>query len=66
MKRALAGIFVGGAGERMGGVAKGLMRTPDGTTVVERLRTILSKAGVDVVLVGEREEYEGLVGGGLG
>ncbi len=32
------GIFVGGQGTRMGGVAKGLLRTPDGSeTLIERL-----------------------------
>ena len=57
---ALAGIFVGGAGKRMGGVAKGLMLTPDGTTVIDRTRAILARMGLGVVLVGQRKEYEGL------
>jgi len=58
--RVWAGIFVGGAGARMGGIAKGLMPTADGTTVVERLRAILDRLELRVVLVGERKEYEPL------
>jgi RimJ/RimL family protein N-acetyltransferase len=58
--RAIAGIFVGGAGERMGGIAKGLLTTADGVTLVERTRTTLARLGLGVVLVGERPEYEGL------
>jgi len=54
---ALAGIFVGGAGTRMGGVAKGLMRTAEGITIIERWRRILERLEVHVVLVGERDEY---------
>jgi molybdopterin-guanine dinucleotide biosynthesis protein A len=58
--RALAGVFVGGAGARMGGIAKGLIRTADGTTVVERWGALLNRLDIRVVLVGEREEYAGL------
>ena len=60
MTRALAGILVGGAGARMGGVAKGLLRTTDGTTVVERWDAMLRALGIRVVLVGERDEYSAL------
>ena len=60
MKPALAGIFVGGAGKRMGGVAKGLLRTEDGTTIVERLRGMLEQLGLRVVLVGAGAAYAGL------
>ena len=55
--RALAGIFVGGAGKRMGGVAKGLIRTAEGITVIERLLRLLRGLEVRAVLVGERNEY---------
>jgi molybdopterin-guanine dinucleotide biosynthesis protein A len=57
---ALAGIFVGGAGTRMGGVAKGLLRTSDGMTLVERLRGVLEGLGLKVVLVGASKPYVGL------
>jgi molybdopterin-guanine dinucleotide biosynthesis protein A len=53
----LAGIFVGGAGTRMGGVAKGMMRTADGRTIVERWRAVLEGLGLAIVLVGAREGY---------
>ena len=58
--RVLAGIFIGGAGTRMAGIAKGLMRTADGTTVVERWRAMLDRLDLPVVLVGERKEYGAL------
>ena len=52
--RAIAGVFVGGAGTRMGGVPKGLLRAPDGPAIVERSRSALAAAGVtEVVLVGQ-------------
>jgi molybdopterin-guanine dinucleotide biosynthesis protein A len=54
----LAGIFVGGAGERMGGAAKGLLRVR-GEPIVERLARTLRESGLEVVLVGERAEYTG-------
>ena len=60
MKPGLAGIFVGGAGSRMGGIAKGLLRTGERATIVERLRGILARLDVPVVLVGARDEYAGL------
>jgi molybdenum cofactor guanylyltransferase len=55
--RLVAGIFVGGAGTRMGGIAKGLMRTAEGTTLVERWRATLEPLGVEIVLVGDRSDY---------
>ena len=58
MTAALAGIFIGGAASRMGGIAKGLLTTAEGTTVVERTRRILVGLGLRVVLVGERKGYE--------
>ncbi len=57
MTRVLAGVFVGGAGSRMGGQPKGLLRTPDGVTLVERLRDVLVAVGAEVVLVGASEAY---------
>lgn len=60
MTPALAGILVGGAGTRLGRLAKGLMRTADGTTIVEHLSATLERLGLTVVLVGAGEAYEGL------
>ena len=60
MTRALAGVFVGGAATRMGGIAKGLLTAPEGTTVVERTHRMLAGLGLRVVLVGERPGYEAL------
>lgn len=58
--RLLVGIFVGGRGSRMGGVAKGLLKAPDSeATLLERLRTELASAlpNAEVVLVGAAEAY---------
>lgn len=58
--RLLVGIFVGGRGSRMGGVAKGLLKAPDSeATLVERLLGELSRArpGAEVVLVGDATAY---------
>ncbi|HEY4015500.1 MAG TPA: molybdenum cofactor guanylyltransferase [Polyangiaceae bacterium] len=57
MNRAIAGVFVGGAGLRMGGAAKGLLPAPGGGTLVARWIELLAPRGLDVVLVGERREY---------
>ena len=57
MSRVLAGVFVGGRGTRMGGVPKGLMRTPEGTTIAQRLHQLLVASGAEVVLVGASEAY---------
>jgi molybdopterin-guanine dinucleotide biosynthesis protein A len=62
----LVGIFVGGRGERMGGVAKGLLKTrTDGgreVTLIERalgeIRAALPEA--DVALVGDAAAYADL------
>ncbi len=54
----LAGVFVGGPGSRMGGVPKGLLRGPDGVTLVERWHTLLEALGVEMILVGSAEPYE--------
>jgi molybdopterin-guanine dinucleotide biosynthesis protein A len=58
----LAGIFVGGASRRMGGVPKGLLPAPDksGETLVARTRRILEASGVGSVLVGAHEAYRDL------
>jgi molybdopterin-guanine dinucleotide biosynthesis protein A len=57
---AVAGVFVGGPARRMGGRPKGLLIAPDGVTIVERWREMLSAMGVAVVLVGEGAAYAGL------
>ena len=56
----VAGIFVGGRGSRLGGIAKGLLKAPDSdTTLVERLLQQLARAAPDaeIVLVGSAEAY---------
>jgi molybdopterin-guanine dinucleotide biosynthesis protein A len=54
----IAGVFVGGASRRMGGRPKGLLRAADGRTLIERWRALLEdELGVEVVLVGRRDEY---------
>jgi molybdopterin-guanine dinucleotide biosynthesis protein A len=57
MSRALAGVFVGGRGTRMGGRPKGLLQTADGVTLVERLRRVLEGVGAEIVLVGASDAY---------
>jgi molybdopterin-guanine dinucleotide biosynthesis protein A len=59
----LIGIFVGGAGKRMGGVAKGLLRTPGGDeTLIGRLLAVCARAAPQATryLVGVSPEYAGL------
>jgi molybdopterin-guanine dinucleotide biosynthesis protein A len=61
----IIGIFVGGRGTRMGGVAKGLLKAPASeSTLVERLRVELRSAvpaaNAEVVLVGDAEAYADL------
>ena len=53
----LAGVFVGGAGSRMGGVAKGLLRAPDGQPSVVRTVRMLSALGIPCGLVGAHAAY---------
>ncbi|HVU05144.1 MAG TPA: molybdenum cofactor guanylyltransferase [Polyangiaceae bacterium] len=56
----LVGIFVGGSGTRMGGIAKGLLTAPDGgEPLVARLTRISGEAlpGSGVVLVGDPAAY---------
>jgi molybdopterin-guanine dinucleotide biosynthesis protein A len=58
----VVGIFVGGAGTRMGGVAKGLLTTPSGVSVIERLCGEITAAlpSAELVLVGSAEPYRAL------
>lgn len=57
----VAGVFVGGSATRLGGVPKGLLRTSDGRTLVERTCELLVAVGAsDVVLVGTHAAYEHL------
>ncbi|MEO7038249.1 MAG: NTP transferase domain-containing protein [Polyangiaceae bacterium] len=54
------GIFVGGSGMRMGGMTKGLLRTPDGSqTLVERLLGVCARVAplASVYLVGRSVAY---------
>jgi molybdopterin-guanine dinucleotide biosynthesis protein A len=53
----VAGIFVGGASSRMGGRPKGLLATPSGPTIVERLAALCANARLPAVLVGANEAY---------
>jgi molybdenum cofactor guanylyltransferase len=57
------GLFVGGAGKRMGGVAKGLLRVPGGKeTIIERLRGVCFRAApaASVYLIGNASPYAAL------
>lgn len=56
----LGGIFVGGAGSRFGGAAKGLLPAPSGGTILEHLIELMRAAEVEPILVGERAEYTDL------
>jgi molybdenum cofactor guanylyltransferase len=60
-KGIVAGVFVGGAGTRMGRCAKGMLEAPGGGTLLERWLRLLSGLGIErVLLVGRHEAYEGL------
>jgi len=62
-ERVTVGLFVGGAGKRMGGIAKGLLRTPDGSqTLIERLLRVCHAAvpRATVYLVGDASAYAAL------
>jgi molybdenum cofactor guanylyltransferase len=62
-RRITIGLFVGGKGTRMGGVAKGLLRAPDGTqTLIERLLARCARAapGAALFLVGQSAPYAAL------
>lgn len=56
----IGGIFVGGRGRRMGGVAKGLLVAPEGGTIVARTQILLEGAGATCVLVGDHPAYASL------
>ena len=58
----IAGVFVGGAGSRMGRVAKGLLEAPGGGTLVDRWRSVLREVGVRRVLLVGRHPAYGAVG----
>ena len=58
----LVGVFVGGSARRMGGIAKGLLPTADGRSVVGRLLDVTREAlpGASIVLVGSSASYDAL------
>jgi molybdopterin-guanine dinucleotide biosynthesis protein A len=57
----IAGVFVGGAGRRMGRCAKGMLQAPGGGTLLERWLGLLPSLAIErVLLVGRHEAYEGL------
>ncbi|HWZ91443.1 MAG TPA: NTP transferase domain-containing protein [Polyangiaceae bacterium] len=63
MNRVIIGIFVGGSGKRMGGVAKGLLTAPASSeTLVERLLRVCQEALPDATpyLVGQSAAYAAL------
>jgi molybdopterin-guanine dinucleotide biosynthesis protein A len=63
MSETAIGIFVGGAGKRMGGVAKGLLRAPHSDeTLIERLLAVCGRAAPEATLylVGAATEYASL------
>jgi molybdopterin-guanine dinucleotide biosynthesis protein A len=60
VNRVVIGIFVGGAGSRMGGVAKGLLGAPASSeTLLERLRRVCGEAlpAAELCLVGRASAY---------
>jgi len=58
----LIGLFVGGKARRFGGIAKGWLQTPEGTSIVERTIALSRQALPDapLVLVGDASAYEKL------
>lgn len=56
----IGGIFIGGRGTRMGGVAKGLLEAPEGGSLVQRWATLFRALSIEPVLVGEHEAYANL------
>lgn len=58
--RVVAGIFTGGRGHRMGFVAKGLLTLPSGETLLSRWLALFDALGVEAVLVGRHEAYDGV------
>ena len=57
------GIFVGGQGSRMGGLAKGLLKTRDGEMLAARLVRVAGELGLEPVLVGRADAYAALLPG---
>ncbi len=60
MNEILVGIFVGGAGKRMGGVTKGMLLAPGGVeTLLERLLRVCASAAPEATrcLVGSSSEF---------
>jgi molybdopterin-guanine dinucleotide biosynthesis protein A len=59
MSQALVGIFVGGRGSRMGGVAKGLLQGEGGEPLAARLCRVVRQAlpEAEIVLVGRADAY---------
>jgi molybdopterin-guanine dinucleotide biosynthesis protein A len=53
----IGGIFVGGRGRRMGGIAKGLLLAPSGETLVARWERLFAELGWTCVLVGQHDAY---------
>ncbi|HEY3668974.1 MAG TPA: NTP transferase domain-containing protein, partial [Polyangiaceae bacterium] len=63
MSELVIGIFVGGSGSRMGGVAKGLLRAPHSDqTLIQRLLAVCQRAAPEATLylVGAAHEYAAL------
>lgn len=55
----IAGIFIGGAATRLGGIAKGMLEAPDGSgPLARRLADMLEALGIPTVFVGSRPGYE--------
>jgi molybdopterin-guanine dinucleotide biosynthesis protein A len=52
------GLFVGGRACRMGGVPKGLLPAPGGSTIARRTVDLARQLGARTVLVGHDEAYE--------
>lgn len=53
----LAGLFIGGAATRFGGIAKGLLEAPDGGgRIIQRLHNLLRELDVPSVFVGPRAD----------
>jgi molybdenum cofactor guanylyltransferase len=50
-RRIAAAILAGGKATRYGGIHKGLLRLPDGTTIVERLLRVVWAAGISEVAI---------------
>jgi len=57
MRTMTVGIFVGGRARRMGGIPKGLLPLPDGSTVLARTLDRARRLDARVVLVGRNDAY---------